>query len=144
MYLSLLKCKLHGATVTDANLNYEGSIGIARDLMDKAGLMPHEKVDVLNFRNGARLTTYVIEYPAKSGQIVMNGPAAHLVTKGDRIIVCAYAAMPPKKARKHTPTIVILGGKNTVQPARDKTMIDPKRGLKKTVRKKPAKRKAKK
>ena len=144
MYLSLLKCKLHGATVTDANLNYEGSIGIARDLMDKAGLVPHEKVDVLNFRNGARLTTYVIEYPAKSGQIVMNGPAAHLVTKGDRIIVCAYASMSPKKARKHSPTIVILGGKNTVQPARDNTMIDPKRGLKKTVRKKPAKRKAKK
>ncbi|MFO0069920.1 MAG: aspartate 1-decarboxylase [Alphaproteobacteria bacterium] len=144
MYLSLLKCKLHGAVVTDANLNYEGSIGIARDLMDKAGLVPHEKVDVLNFRNGARLTTYVIEYPAKSGQIVMNGPASHLVTKVDRIIVCAYASMSAKKARKHTPTIVILGAKNTVKPGRDKTMIDPKRGLKKTVRKKPAKRKAKK
>ncbi len=144
MYLSLLKCKLHGAVVTDANLNYEGSIGISRDLMDKAGLVPHEKVDVLNFRNGARLTTYVIEYPAKSGQIVMNGPAAHLVTKGDRIIICAYASMPPKKARKYSPTIVILSAKNTVKPGRDKTMIDPKRGLKKTVRKKPAKRKAKK
>lgn len=142
MYLSLLKCKLHGAVVTDANLNYEGSIGIARDLMEKAGLVPHEKVDVLNFRNGARLTTYVIEYPAKSGQVVINGPAAHLITKGDRIIVCAYAAMPPKKARKHTPTIVILGAKNTVKPGRDKTMIDPKRTPKPTTAS--AKKKAKK
>jgi aspartate 1-decarboxylase len=81
MYLSLLKCKLHGATVTDANLNYEGSIGIPRDLMDAAGLLPHERVDVLNFANGARLTTYVLEYPAGSGHIVMNGPAAHLIKK---------------------------------------------------------------
>jgi aspartate 1-decarboxylase len=135
MYLSLLKCKLHGAAVTDANLNYEGSIGIARDLMDKAGLVPHEQVDVLNFRNGARLTTYVIEYPAGSGQIVMNGPAAHLVAKGDRIIVCAYAAMSPKKARKHTPAIVILSAKNTMKPSRSRSMIDPKRGLKKPLKK---------
>ena len=144
MYLSLLKCKLHGAVVTDANLNYEGSIGIARDLMDKVGLVPHEKVDVLNFRNGARLTTYVIEYPSGSGQIVMNGPAAHLVAKGDRIIVCAYAAMSPKKARKHKPTIVIMSAKNTVKPTRSKIMIDPKRGLKKPAQKKYVKRKAKK
>lgn len=139
MYLSLLKCKLHGAIVTDANLNYEGSIGIPRDLMDKAGLLPHERVDVLNFANGARLTTYVLEYPAGSGHIVMNGPAAHLIKKGDKVIVCAYASMEPKKARKHVPTIIILGPGNTVKPTHSKAMIDPKRAMK-TAAKKKAKR----
>lgn len=137
MYLSLLKCKLHGATVTDANLNYEGSIGIPRDLMDKAGLLPHERVDVLNFNNGARLTTYVLEYPSGSGHIVMNGPAAHLIKKGDKVIICAYASMEPKKAKKHQPTVIILGAGNKVKPTRTKAMIDPKR-----MAKAPAKRKA--
>lgn len=140
MYLSLLKCKLHGAFVTDANLNYEGSIGIPRDLMDKASLLPHERVDVLNFANGARLTTYVLEYPAGSGHIVMNGPAAHLIKKGDKVIVCAYVSMKPKDAKKHKPKILILGPGNRVQPARTKAMIDPKRGVK-TAKKKKAKKK---
>jgi aspartate 1-decarboxylase len=135
MFLSLLKCKLHGATVTDANLNYEGSIGIPRDLMDAAGLLPHERVDVLNFANGARLTTYVLEYPAGSGHIVMNGPAAHLIKKGDKVIVCAYAAMEPKKAKKHQPTIIILGAGNKVKPTRSKAMIDPKRAMKPPIKK---------
>ena len=130
MNLTLLKCKLHGATVTDANLNYEGSIGIPRDLMDAAGLLPHEQVDVLNFRNGARLTTYVLEYPAGSGHIVVNGPAAHLVAKGDKVIVCAYASMKPSAAKKHMPTVIILGAKNSIKPTRDKAMIDPKRTVK--------------
>lgn len=136
MYLSLLKCKLHGATVTDANLNYEGSIGIPRDLMDKAGLLPHERVDVLNFANGARLTTYVLEYPAGGGHIVMNGPAAHLVKKGDKVIVCAYMSMKPKDAKKHKPKIIIMGPGNSIKPTRTKEMIDPKRGLKKPIAKK--------
>lgn len=139
MFLSLLKCKLHGATVTDANLNYEGSIGIPRDLMDAAGLLPHERVDVLNFANGARLTTYVLEYPAGSGHIVMNGPAAHLITKGDKVIVCAYAAMEPSKAKKHEPKVIILGPGNKVKPTRGKEMIDPKRAPQKPAKKKATK-----
>src|SRR6202000_773249 len=93
MNLTLLKCKLHGATVTDANLNYEGSIGIPRDLMDAAGLLPHEQVDVLNFDNGERFTTYVLEYPSGGGHIVINGPAAHKAKVGDKVIVVAYASM---------------------------------------------------
>ena len=140
MYLSLLKCKLHGATVTDANLNYEGSVGIPRDLMDAAGLLPHERVDVLNFANGARLTTYVLEYPAGSGHIVMNGPAAHLIKKGDKVIVCAYVSMKPKDAKKNKPTILILGPGNKVKQARTKAMIDPKRVVTKTAKKKEKKR----
>lgn len=136
MFLSMLKCKLHGATVTNANLNYEGSIGIPRDLMDAAGLLPHERVDVLNFANGARLTTYVLEYPAGSGHIVMNGPAAHLVKKGDKIIICAYASMEPSKAKKHQPTVIILGAGNKVKPTRPAAMVDPKRAAKPPAKKK--------
>jgi aspartate 1-decarboxylase len=146
MILQILKCKLHGATVTDANLDYEGSIGIPRDLMDAAGLLPHEQVDVLNFRNGARFTTYVLEYPAASGHIVVNGPAAHLAQKGDRVIVVAYAGMETKKAKKHQPTVIILGPKNRIKPARGAEMVDPKRTAKpatKPVTKSPAKKGAK-
>lgn len=143
MYLTLLKGKLHGATVTGADINYEGSIGIPRDLMDAAGLLPHEQVDVLNFRNGARLTTYVLEYPAGSGEIVINGPAAHLVSKGDKVIVCAYARMEAKKAKKHEPKVVIMGAKNKIKPMRGPEMIDPKRLAKPAVRK-PAAKKGKK
>ena len=127
MMLTLLKGKLHGATVTGADINYEGSIGIPRDLMDKAGFLPHEQVDVLNFRNGARLTTYVLEYPSGSGEIVINGPAAHLVSKGDKVIVVAYCQLDAAKAKKHNPRVVIMGAKNMVKPHRPKEMIDPKR-----------------
>lgn len=129
MNVTLLKGKLHGATVTGADLNYEGSIGIPRDLMDAAGLLPHEQVDVLNFRNGARLTTYIIEYPAKSGEIVINGPAAHLVMKGDKIIVCAYASMDAHVAQQFIPNVVILDTKNRIKSKPDASMVDPKRTL---------------
>ncbi len=139
MMLTMMKCKLHGATVTGADLNYEGSIGIPRDLMDKAGLLPHEQVDVLNFRNGARLTTYVLEYPAGSGEIVINGPAAHLVSKGDKVIVVSYCQMERKKAARHTPTVVLLGAKNTIKKKPDAAMVDPKR-LRKVTAKKGAKK----
>ena len=127
MKLTLMKAKLHGATVTDANLNYEGSVGIPRDLMDAAGLLPNEQVDVLNFRNGERLTTYVLEYPKGSGHIVMNGPATHKVTKGDKIIIVAYAAMSEKAAKKHKPKVVLLDKTNRIKRKPDRGMSDPKR-----------------
>lgn len=140
MYLTMMKGKLHGVTVTGADINYEGSIGIPKDLMEKAGFLPNEQVDVFNFRNGARLTTYVIEYPKGSGEIVINGPAAHLVSKGDKVIVVAYCRMEAAKAKKHAPNVVIMGPKNTIKPHRTPEMIDPKRfakPAKKTVAKKP-------
>ena len=127
MKLTLMKCKLHGATVTDANLNYEGSVGIPRDLMDKAGLLPHEQVDVLNFANGERFTTYVLEYPKQCGQIVINGPAAHKAKKGDKIIIVAYAGMSKKEAKKHTPNVVLLDAKNRIKKSPDLSLIDTKR-----------------
>ena len=102
MQLELLKSKIHRATVTDANLNYEGSITIARDLMDAANILPFEKVGVLDVNNGNRLDTYVIEGPAGSGVICLNGAAARLVQPGDLVIIVAYATMMPRtKSFKH-------------------------------------------
>lgn len=135
MLVSLLKCKLHGATVTDANLNYEGSIGIPRDLMDAAGLLANERVDVLNFNNGERFTTYVLEYPKGSGHIVINGPAAHKVKVGHKVIVCAYAHMKAAAASKHRPTVVLLGANNRIKKTPDKAMVDPKRAAKSAAKK---------
>ncbi len=114
MQLELLKCKIHRATVTDANLNYQGSITIARDLMDAAGLLPYEKVSVLDVNNGSRLDTYVIEGPAKSGVICLNGAAARLVQPGDLVIIVAYATMTPEEAKDWQPTVVHVNEKNEI------------------------------
>lgn len=114
MQLELLKCKIHRATVTDANLNYQGSITIARDLMDAAGLLPYEKVGVLDVNNGSRLDTYVIEGPAKSGIVCLNGAAARLVQPGDLVIIVAYATMSPEEAKTWQPTVVHVNEKNEI------------------------------
>lgn len=114
MLLELLKSKIHRATVTDANLNYEGSITIARDLMDAAGILPYEKVGVLDVNNGSRLETYVIEGPAQSGVICVNGAAAHLVKPDDLVIIVAYASMTPEEAANWKPTVIRVNGKNEI------------------------------
>lgn len=94
MFLTMLKAKLHRATVTGADLHYEGSIGIDRDLLDASGMLPHEQVDVFNINSGTRFTTYIIEAPRGSGDIAVNGAAARLVQTGDKIIVVAYCQIP--------------------------------------------------
>jgi len=114
MQLELLKSKIHRATVTDANLNYQGSITIARDLMDAANILPYEKVGVLDVNNGNRLDTYVIEGPAKSGMICLNGAAARLVQPGDLVIIVAYASMTPEEAKNWQPTVVYVNEKNEI------------------------------
>jgi aspartate 1-decarboxylase len=114
MQLELLKSKIHRATVTDANLNYQGSITIARDLMDAANILPYEKVGVLDVNNGNRLDTYVIEGPAKSGMICLNGAAARLVQPGDLVIIVAYASMTPEEAKSWKPTVVHVNEKNEI------------------------------
>ena len=106
MQLELLKSKIHRATVTDANLNYEGSITIARDLMDAANILPYEKVGVLDVNNGHRLDTYVIEGPAGSGVICLNGAAARLAQPGDIVIIMAYAIVTPEEGRNFKQQIV--------------------------------------
>lgn len=117
MMLNLLKSKIHRATVTQAELHYEGSITIDKNLLEASGILPHEQVDVLDITNGARLTTYAIEAPAGSGTITINGAAAHLVNVGDLVIICAYASMTQEEAAKHQPTIILVDEKNRVKNA---------------------------
>ncbi len=114
MLLTMMKAKLHRATVTQADLHYEGSIAIDRDLLDEAGIFPHEQVDVLNITNGARFTTYAIEAPRGSRVFGVNGAAARLVQKGDRIIVVTYCQMPAEEARNYNPAVVLLNEDNDV------------------------------
>ncbi len=112
MQIELLKSKIHRATVTDANLNYEGSITIDRALMDAAGILPFEKVGILNVNNGARFDTYVIEGEAGSGTICLNGAAARMVQKGDLVIIVAYVSMTPEEARVWKPVVVRVNAQN--------------------------------
>lgn len=115
MQLELLKCKIHRATVTDANLNYEGSITIDKTLMDAAGILPFEKVGILDINNGARFDTYVIEGERDSGTICLNGAAARMVQKGDLVIIVAYASLTPEEAKSWKPTIVKVDSRNKLR-----------------------------
>lgn len=117
MQLTMMKAKLHRASVTRADLHYEGSISIDADLLDASGILPNEQVDVLNINTGARFTTYAIVAPRGSKTFGINGAAARLAQVGDRIIVVAYAAMSAEAARQHVPTVVLLDEHNAVVEA---------------------------
>jgi aspartate 1-decarboxylase len=112
MTLTIFKSKLHHLNVTEADLYYEGSITIDQDLLDLAGLLPYEKVQVVNINNGNRLETYTIPGPRGSRIVCMNGPAARLTAVGDRVIVICYAQMTPEEARAHKPRIVVVDKSN--------------------------------
>ena len=114
MFRHMMKAKLHRATVTEANLNYVGSITIDQDLMDAVDILPHEKVQVVNNNNGARLETYVIPGPRGSGTICLNGAAARLVQPGDIVIIIAYALVEEKELATFKPKVAILGENNQV------------------------------
>ncbi len=111
----MMKSKLHRATVTEANLDYVGSITIDRDLMDAADLLAHERVQVVDNNNGARLETYVIEGARGSGTICLNGAAARLVQPGDTVIIISYAELEDAEARRWEPTVVFLGEGNRIE-----------------------------
>ena len=117
MLVTMMKAKLHRATVTQADLEYEGSISIDRDLLDASGILPHEQVDVLNITNGARFTTYAIEAPRGSKVIGINGAAARLVQKGDKVIVVTYGLLPAEEARNYSPAVVLLDERNEIKKA---------------------------
>ena len=121
MKLSMFKSKLHQLKVTESNLHYEGSITIDQELLDKAGILPYEKVQVLNITNGNRLETYTI--PGESGSRVccLNGAAARLTQVGDRIIVISYAEMTPEEARDHKPNVVVVDENNNPKTIVDET-----------------------
>jgi len=112
MQIYVLKSKIHRATVTEADLNYEGSITIDEDLIDAANLIANEKVEVLNINNGERFETYVIKGKRGSGQICLNGPAARKAIVGDIIIVVSYAVLTVEEAKNFKPTLVFPDSKN--------------------------------
>lgn len=114
MRRTMMKSKIHRATVTQANLDYVGSITIDRDLMDAADLLPNEKVQIVDNDNGNRLETYVIEGERGSGVIGLNGAAARLVHPGDTVIIISYAELEEAEAREHHPTVVFVDGQNRV------------------------------
>lgn len=112
MFRTMMKSKLHKAVVTEANLNYVGSITIDEDLMETVDILPGEKVQIVNNNNGARLETYVITGPRGSGVICLNGAAARLVQPGDVVIIIAYAIMTDEEAQTFQPKVAILGNDN--------------------------------
>lgn len=108
----MLKSKIHRATLTGTELEYEGSITIDRTLLEAADMLPGEQVQVLNLSNGSRMITYVIEAEAGSGTVLLNGPAARLGVKGDRVIVLSYCALPEEEARRWRPKVVKVDDRN--------------------------------
>lgn len=127
MKLTLMKSKLHRATVTEADLHYEGSIAIDPSLCEAARFYPNERVDIYNVTNGNRFTTYVIY--GKKDQICVNGAAARLVSPGDQIIIVTYAEFEEKEALAHQPTVVLLAEKNRIHSVEKTSGRDYKREL---------------
>lgn len=115
MFITMLKSKIHRATVTEANLNYVGSITVDEELLDAANILPNEKVQIVNNNNGARFETYTIKGPRGSGMICLNGAAARLVQPGDKVILISYALMDQKEAGSHQPAIVFVNDENTIK-----------------------------
>ena len=115
MRLTGFKSKIHRATVTQADLNYEGSITIDADLMDAADILPHEQVHILNVNNGERFDTYALRGPRGSGVICLNGPAARLAHVGDTVIILTYAEMEREELLRHVPTVVFVDEKNRIR-----------------------------
>jgi len=112
----MLRSKIHLATVTETVLEYEGSIGIDSDLIAAAGLLPFEKVDVVNVNNGQRFQTYVIEAPAGSGTVSLNGAAARLAVAGDRVIIMNYGLVGQREAAAVKPVILLMDEGNRIKP----------------------------
>lgn len=114
MQLHLLKSKIHRARVTAADVNYEGSLGIDQDYMDRVGLLPYERILGSNLANGERFETYAIPAPRGSRAIILNGAVAHLGKIGDRITIMSFAAVPKRRVKKWAPRVVVLGTRNEV------------------------------
>lgn len=119
MYITLFKSKLHRATVTESDLNYVGSITIDVALLEQADILPGEKVQVVNINNGERFETYTIVGKRGSGMICVNGAAARLVHKGDKVIIIAYAMFDRKEALDFKPRVLILDDNNHVTELKD-------------------------
>lgn len=115
MFRTMMKAKIHRATVTEANLHYVGSVTIDENIIDAVDIVANEKVQIVNNNNGARLETYVIPGKRGSGTICLNGAAARLVQPGDQVIIISYAWMDETAAREHQPKIAIMNEKNEIE-----------------------------
>ena len=115
MTLEMLKGKIHRATVTQAELNYVGSITVDSDLLEKSGILEYEKVQIVDVDNGSRFETYTIAGEAGSGVICLNGAAARCVSVGDKIIIMAYASLTPDEAKTHKPNVVFVDEHNKAE-----------------------------
>ncbi len=116
MLLNMLKAKLHSATVTQCDLHYEGSVSIDQDLLEASGILPHERVDIWNVTNGARISTYALEAPRGSRTIGVNGAAARHFAVGDTVIIAAFAQIDAQEASQFAPNVVLLGTRNEIKP----------------------------
>lgn len=116
MQVTLMKGKIHRASVTEADLHYEGSISVDRTLANAAGFLVNERVEIYNIETGARFATYVIEAPQGSGIIGLNGAAARLAMPGDKIIVVAYASFDEAEAKTFRPRVVLVDRENRISP----------------------------
>ena len=116
MQITLMKGKIHRASVTQADLHYEGSISIDRTLLDAAGFLINERVEIYNIETGARFATYVIEAPRGSGTIGLNGAAARLAMTGDKVIIVAYASFDEAESKTFRPRVVLVDRENRILP----------------------------
>ncbi|KAF0825977.1 aspartate 1-decarboxylase [Cytobacillus firmus] len=114
MFRTMMNGKIHRATVTEANLNYVGSITIDTDIIEAVGMAPNEKVQIVNNNNGARFETYIIPGERGSGVICVNGAAARLVQEGDIVIIISYALVPDEKVPYHEPKVAIMDSRNRI------------------------------
>jgi len=118
MLRELLRAKVHRATVTETNVNYEGSLTLDENLMRQAGMLPYERIDVYNADSGTRFSTYLIAGEAGSGVVCVNGAAAHLARPGERVIIASYATLTQEEIASHRPTVVLVDGSNRVKEVR--------------------------
>ena len=125
MRRTLLNAKIHRATVTDADLHYEGSLTLDGDLLAAADILPHERIEVYNVTRGTRFATYAIPGPAGRGDVCVNGAAAHKAAAGDIVIVCTYAEFEEGEAREHKPTVVLVDGRNRARVELDHSVSEP-------------------
>jgi len=115
LLVNMLKGKLHAATVTQCDVYYEGSVSIDQDLLDAAGILPHEHVHIWNITNGERIQTYAIEAPRGSKTIGINGGAARRFAMGDKVVIAAFTQVEAEKARQHKPMVALMGEGNIVK-----------------------------
>ena len=129
MNRQMLRSKIHRARVTQTELYYEGSLTLDTELMEAAGLVPYERIEIYNVNRGTRFATYVIPGPSGGGDCCVNGAAAHLAEVGDEVILCCYAEVPEEEVAGHSPIVVQVDGANRITAVKSAEAAGPLRGM---------------